>query len=114
MGAPMIDNPEFKGEWKAPMIDNADYKPETYAKYPTLTTVGFELWIVNKGSIFDNILVTDDVEYTSRWRRRRSRRSPRARRTRRTRTRRRRSPRTIRTTRTRTRTRTTSSKSDRV
>merc|ERR1712178_287865 len=61
--APMIDNPEFKGEWKAPMIANADYKPESYAKYPTLTTVGFELWIVNKGSIFDNILVTGDVEY---------------------------------------------------
>merc|ERR1719152_635522 len=25
--------------------------------------VGFELWIVNNGTIFDNILVTDDVEY---------------------------------------------------
>merc|ERR1712046_362418 len=46
-----------------PVIANADYKPETYAKYPELTTIGFELWIVNKGSIFDNILVTDDVEY---------------------------------------------------
>merc|ERR1712167_509291 len=61
--APMIDNPDYKGEWVHPMIANADYKPESYAKYPELTTVGFELWIVNKGSIFDNILVTDDVEY---------------------------------------------------
>ena len=25
--------------------------------------VGFELWIVNNGTIFDNILVTDDLEY---------------------------------------------------
>ena len=25
--------------------------------------VGFELWTVNAGSIFDNILVTDDAEY---------------------------------------------------
>merc|ERR1712216_990884 len=55
--APMIDNPEYKGEWKAPMIGNpdyegewvhpvianAEYKPETYAKYASLTTVGFEL-----------------------------------------------------------------------
>jgi calreticulin len=71
---PMIDNPEYKGEWKAPMIENPDYKgawvhpmipnkayaPETYAKYKDLTTVGFELWTVNGGSIFDNILVTDD------------------------------------------------------
>jgi len=74
---PMIDNPEYKGEWKAPMIDNPDYKgpwehpmidnpsyaPETYAKYDELTTVGFELWTVNAGSIFDNILVTDDKAY---------------------------------------------------
>ena len=25
--------------------------------------MGFELWIVNNGTIFDNILVTDDLEY---------------------------------------------------
>ena len=25
--------------------------------------VGFELWVVNNGTIFDNILVTDDIEY---------------------------------------------------
>jgi len=75
--APMIDNPEFKGEWKPAMVDNpaykgewvhpmvanAEYKPDTYGKFPSLTTVGFELWTVNKGSIFDNILVTDDAEY---------------------------------------------------
>ena len=75
--APMIDNPEFKGEWKPAMVDNpaykgewvhpmvanAEYKPDTYAKFPSLTTIGFELWVVNKGSIFDNILVTDDAEY---------------------------------------------------
>jgi calreticulin len=77
---PMIDNPEYKGEWKAPMIDNPDYKgpwehpmidnpsyaPDTYAKYPELTTVGFELWTVNAGSIFDNILVTDDKAYADK------------------------------------------------
>merc|ERR1712216_48571 len=77
---PMIDNPDYKGEWKAPMIDNPDYKgpwehplipnkdyaPETYAKYKDLTTVGFELWTVNGGSIFDNILVTDDKKYADK------------------------------------------------
>merc|ERR1712086_423423 len=25
--------------------------------------IGYELWIVNNGTIFDNILVTDDLEY---------------------------------------------------
>merc|ERR1712159_298233 len=54
--APMIDNPDYKGPWEHPMIPNKDYAPETYAKYKDLTTVGFELWTVNGGSIFDNIL----------------------------------------------------------
>ena len=77
---PMIDNPDFKGEWKPPQIDNPAYKgewvhpmipnpkyaPETYAKYPSLTTIGFELWTVNAGSIFDNILVTDDKDYADK------------------------------------------------
>ena len=76
----MIDNPEFKGEWKAPMIDNpdyvgawvhpmipnADYAPEKYAKYTGLSTVGFELWTVNAGSIFDNSLITDDKAYADK------------------------------------------------
>mmetsp|Transcript_3890 Transcript_3890/g.5438 ORF Transcript_3890/g.5438 Transcript_3890/m.5438 type:complete len:395 (-) Transcript_3890:527-1711(-) len=78
--APMIDNPDYKGEWKAPMIDNPaykgewihplipnpDYAPDTYAKYDKLSTVGFELWTVNAGSIFDNILITDDKEYADK------------------------------------------------
>jgi len=59
----MVDNPAYKGEWVHPMVANAEYKPDTYGKFPSLTTVGFELWTVNKGSIFDNILVTDDAEY---------------------------------------------------
>ena len=62
----MIDNPEYKGEWVHPMIANPDYAPDTYAKYPALNYVGFELWTVNAGSIFDNVLVTDDVEYASK------------------------------------------------
>ena len=48
------------------MIPNKDYAPETYAKYKDLTTVGFELWTVNGGSIFDNILVTDDKKYADK------------------------------------------------
>jgi len=64
--APQIENPAYKGEWVHPMIANTEYAPETYAKYPALTTVGFELWTVNAGSIFDNILVTDDKEYADK------------------------------------------------
>merc|ERR1712132_4054 len=62
----MIDNPDYKGPWEHPLIPNEAYAPETYAKYKDLTTVGFELWTVNGGSIFDNILVTDDKKYADK------------------------------------------------
>jgi calreticulin len=73
---PMIDNPNFKGEWKPKQIDNPAYKgpwihpeidnPEYSAdgeiyRYPAVCGVGFDLWQVKSGTIFDNVLVTDDV-----------------------------------------------------
>ena len=60
----MIDNPAYKGKWVAPEIDNPAFKddPEMY-KFDDLAAVGFELWQVKAGSIFDNIVVTDDAAY---------------------------------------------------
>ena len=74
---PMIENPEYKGEWKPKQIDNPSYKgpwihpeidnPEYVTdselyKYPEVCALGLDLWQVKSGSIFDNILLTDDVE----------------------------------------------------
>jgi calreticulin len=74
---PMIDNPAFKGEWRPkqidnpsykgawihPEIDNPEYKPDTEIyRYPEICGVGFDLWQVKSGTIFDNVLVTDDVK----------------------------------------------------
>lgn len=74
---PMIPNPEYKGEWKpkmiknpaykgiwvAPDIDNPEYKhDDKLYNYKDLKFVGFELWQVKAGSIFDNIIVTDDFD----------------------------------------------------
>merc|ERR1712232_1008006 len=76
---PMIDNPEYKGEWKPKMIDNPDYKgpwkhpmiPNPEYKYDDnmykvcrngCTHVGFELWQVKSGTIFDDIIITDSLE----------------------------------------------------
>lgn len=72
--APLIDNPEYKGPWKPTMIANPDYKGEWKAKrvanpkykddvyaFDDIGVVGFELWIVNQGTIFDNIIITDSV-----------------------------------------------------
>jgi len=75
---PMIDNPDYKGEWKARQIDNPDYKgkwihpeidnPEynaddakTLGKYDEICKIGFDLWQVKSGTIFDNVLITDDI-----------------------------------------------------
>jgi calreticulin len=77
---PMIANPEYKGEWKPKMIDNPDYKGVW--KHPMIanpkykydenmyqvcgkegcTHVGFELWQVKTGTLFDDIIVTDSLE----------------------------------------------------
>eukprot|EP01006_Ploeotia_vitrea_P032597 TRINITY_DN64783_c4_g1_i1.p1 TRINITY_DN64783_c4_g1~~TRINITY_DN64783_c4_g1_i1.p1 ORF type:complete len:396 (+),score=63.08 TRINITY_DN64783_c4_g1_i1:95-1282(+) len=60
----MIDNPEYKGEWKHPMIPNPDYKedPELHVRCKDCTHVGFELWQVKSGTIFDDIIVTDSLD----------------------------------------------------
>merc|ERR1711959_735446 len=78
--APQIDNPDYKGEWKAKRIKNPAYKGVWEAKlianpkyapddklysYPKFTTVGIDVWQVKSGTIFDNILVTDDVAYAT-------------------------------------------------
>ncbi|KAK8545958.1 hypothetical protein V6N12_026765 [Hibiscus sabdariffa] len=62
-----IKNPNYKGKWKAPKIDNPEFKddPDLYV-YPNLKYVGIELWQVKSGTMFDNILVTDDVEYAKK------------------------------------------------
>jgi len=61
----MIDNPDYKGKWKHPLIDNPEYK---YNKnmYKVCkdgcTHVGFEIWQVKTGTLFDDIILTDSVE----------------------------------------------------
>jgi len=82
--APMIDNPDYKGPWSPKMIDNPDYKgpwvhpmianPEyeydenMYAVCKDgCTHVGFELWQVKSGTIFDDIIVTDSLEEAQKF-----------------------------------------------
>jgi calreticulin len=74
--APMKDNPEFKGEWYGKRISNPAYKgfweakkianPEyveddAVYKYDDFGFLGFDLWQVKGGSIFDNVIICDDV-----------------------------------------------------
>lgn len=62
--AKRIKNPAYKGVWEAKLIDNprydADDKLYSYAKF---STVGIDVWQVKSGTIFDNLLITDDEAY---------------------------------------------------
>ncbi|CAN6280702.1 unnamed protein product [Urochloa humidicola] len=63
-----IKNPNYKGKWKAPLIDNPDYKDDPYLyAFDSLKHIGIELWQVKSGTLFDNILITDDPEYAKKF-----------------------------------------------
>merc|ERR1711897_117236 len=72
---PMMDNPAYKGEWSVKRISNPTYKgfweakkianPEyedddALYKYADFGFIGFDLWQVKGGTIFDNVIITDD------------------------------------------------------
>merc|ERR1711906_66820 len=82
--APMIDNPDYKGPWNPKMIDNPAYKGRwEHPKIPNpeyayddqmhavckdgCTHVGFEIWQVESGTVFDDILVTDSLEEAQKF-----------------------------------------------
>merc|ERR1712232_223340 len=73
--APMKDNPDYKGDWNVKRISNPAYKgvweakkianPEyedddNVYKYDDFGFIGFDLWQVKGGTIFDNVIITDD------------------------------------------------------
>ncbi|CAK9009723.1 unnamed protein product [Durusdinium trenchii] len=75
--APKINNPAYKGKWYAPKIDNPAYigewKPRQIAnpeyfvdespyKIPTIDSIGIDIWTMDKGIIFDNIVVDKNPE----------------------------------------------------
>uniref|UniRef100_A0AC34QHH9 Calnexin n=1 Tax=Panagrolaimus sp. JU765 TaxID=591449 RepID=A0AC34QHH9_9BILA len=58
---PMISNPNYKGKWSPKLIDNPNYyEPNPYKQLEKITALGFELWTMSSGIVFDNILITDD------------------------------------------------------
>jgi len=50
--------------WEAKLIDNPKYAADaTIGTFPKFNTAGIDIWQVKSGTIFDDILVTDDLEY---------------------------------------------------
>merc|ERR1740139_1530442 len=66
----MIDNPEYKGAWEHPQVANPAYAydDKMYAVCQDgCTHVGFELWQVKSGTIFDDIIITDSLEEAQKF-----------------------------------------------
>merc|ERR1711937_575579 len=67
-----ISNPAYKGFWEAKKIANPEYEDDdTVYKYPDFGFIGFDLWQVKGGTIFDNVIVTDDAaeadSFAKKW-----------------------------------------------
>merc|ERR1712022_24109 len=84
--APMKDNPEYKGDWtgkrisnpadkgfwEAKKIANPEYEDDdSVYKFADFGFIGFDLWQVKGGTIFDNIIITDDKaeadKFADKW-----------------------------------------------
>merc|ERR1712151_935828 len=56
-----ISNPAYKGFWEAKKIANPEYEDDDMVyKFDDFGFIGFDLWQVKGGTIFDNIIITDD------------------------------------------------------
>jgi len=73
--APMVSNPDYKGKWYAPKVDNPEYKgvwspkqipnkeyfyDESPHAMAPIGGIGIELWTMQDGILFDNILIATD------------------------------------------------------
>lgn len=66
--AKQIDNPAYKGPWVHPVIANPDYtEDDALYKFTDIGAIGFDLWQVKAGTIFDNILLTADETYAAEF-----------------------------------------------
>merc|ERR1712107_960661 len=67
-----ISNPAYKGFWEAKKIANPEYvDDDSLYKYADFGFLGFDLWQVKGGTIFDNVIITDDVSeadaFAKKW-----------------------------------------------
>merc|ERR1740123_2631443 len=67
-----ISNPAYKGFWEAKKIANPEYvDDDSVYKFDAFGFIGFDLWQVKGNTIFDNIIITDDVaeadSFAKKW-----------------------------------------------
>merc|ERR1712039_621337 len=67
-----ISNPAYKGIWEAKKIANPEYEDDdSVYKFDDFGFIGFDLWQVKGGTIFDNVIITDDTAeadaFSKKW-----------------------------------------------
>jgi len=70
--AKRISNPAYIGIWEAKMIANPEFvDDDAVYKFSDFGFVGFDLWQVKGGTIFDNVIITDDAAeadaFSKKW-----------------------------------------------
>merc|ERR1712146_452752 len=67
-----LSNPAYKGFWEAKKIANPKYvDDDSLYSYEDFSFIGSDLWQVKSGSIFDNVIITDDAaeadKFAEKW-----------------------------------------------
>ncbi|XP_057835639.2 calnexin homolog isoform X2 [Cryptomeria japonica] len=65
---PMIDNPNYKGFWKPQNIPNPAYFGLKCPNMEAITAIGIEIWTMQDGLLFDNILIANNVSIAQEYR----------------------------------------------
>ncbi|KAJ4847924.1 hypothetical protein Tsubulata_047151 [Turnera subulata] len=66
--APLIDNPNYKGIWKPQEIPNPEYFELDRPNFEPIAAVGIEIWTMQDGILFDNILIAKDEKVAGSYR----------------------------------------------
>ncbi|KAM7471595.1 hypothetical protein LguiA_009778 [Lonicera macranthoides] len=66
--APLIDNPNYKGIWKPQQIPNPSYFELEKPDFEPIAAIGIEIWTMQDGILFDNILIESDEKVAESYR----------------------------------------------
>ncbi|KAF7840210.1 calnexin-like protein [Senna tora] len=66
--APLIDNPNYKGIWKPREIPNPDFFELEKPDFEPIAAIGIEIWTMQDGILFDNILIANDDKIAESYR----------------------------------------------
>ncbi|XP_051115683.1 calnexin homolog 1-like [Andrographis paniculata] len=65
---PLIDNPDYKGIWKPQEIDNPEFFELDKPNYEPIAAIGIEIWTMQDGILFDNILIGSSEKVAESYR----------------------------------------------